>query len=502
MSELLIGIDIGTTSTIGTLIDGEGATLATVSRDTDLISDHPNWAEEEPAQWWANACAVIRELLERAEGPVAAVGVTGMVPALVLLDADGRVLRRSMQQNDARAVAEIAAMAEQADEELFFRMTGGGINQQLVGPKLRWLETHEPEVYARIATIFGSYDYIAFRLTGRPSVERNWALESGLYDLEARSFSPHLLELAHARAGWLPPIRDAHEVIGGVSAAAAAETGLPEGTPVVAGCADHVASAFVAGVVEDGDLLVKFGGAGDILLATSTLKPDRRLFVDHHITPGLWLTNGCMAASGSVLKWIAREFGRGTLTFRELDALADATPPGADGLVLLPYFLGEKTPLHDPHARGTLVGLGLHHGLGHVWRAALEGVVYGFRHHLAVFAEMGLEVKRVVSSNGGSQSATWLQIAADCLGHEITHIARHPGSCLGAAYVAGVGAGVFRSYGEVSRYVEPGRTFIPRPEHAAVYDHGFGRFRETYERLKPMYPRLVARSGDADGAGA
>ena len=271
-------------------------------------------------------------------------------------------------------------------------------------------------------------------------------MESGLYDVESRAFTPGLLTLGHAQADWLPPIRDPHEVIGAITAQAAAATGLAEGTPVVAGCADHVASAFVAGVVDDGDLLVKFGGAGDILLATQDLKPDPRLFVDYHIVPGLHLTNGCMAASGSVLKWIARELGRDTLRYAELDALAAETPPGADGLILLPYFLGEKTPLHDPHARGTVVGLGLHHGLGHIWRSALEGVVYGFRHHLAVFDEMGLAVKRVVSSNGGSESAVWLQIAADCLGHPITHVARHPGSCLGAAYVAGVGVGMFDDY--------------------------------------------------------
>ena len=491
MSELLIGLDIGTTSTVGTLIDGAGATLATVSRETDLHSDHPNWAEEDPDQWWDNSCAVIRELLTRAEGPIAAIGVTGMVPALVLLDANGRALRRSIQQNDARAVAEIEEMAAAVEPEAFLAMTGGSVNQQLVGPKLRWLARREPEAFAQIATIFGSYDYIAYRLSGALSVERNWALESGLYDVSERTFTPHLLELAHAKAGWLPPVRDAHEMIGQVTAEAAAATGLAEGTPVVAGCADHVTSAFVSGVVDEGDLLVKFGGAGDILLATGDLMPDPRLFVDYHIVPGLHLTNGCMAASGSVLKWIAREFGRGTLTFKELDAMAAETPPGADGLVLLPYFLGEKTPLHDPHARGTLVGMGLHHGLGHVWRAALEGVVYGFRHHLAVFDEMGVSVKRVVSSNGGSESAVWLQIAADCLGHEITHIARHPGSCLGAAYVAGVGAGVFDGYADVANYVEPGRTYNPRPAFKAVYDHGYGRFRETYERLRPMYPRLM-----------
>lgn len=491
VSDLLIGIDIGTTSTVGILADGAGNTLATARRETDLHSDHPNWAEEDPAQWWDNSCAVIAELVAAAGRPVAAVGVTGMVPALVLLDGQGQVLRRSIQQNDARAIDEIAAMEAEADSDAFFAMTGGSINQQLVGPKLRWLEAHEPALFARIGTAFGSYDYIAWKLSGARSVERNWALESGLYDVNTRAFGPDLLALGHARADWLPPIRDAHEVIGTLTADAAAATGLAEGTPVVAGCADHVTSAFVAGVIDDGDLLVKFGGAGDILLATRDLTPDPRLFVDYHIVPGLHLTNGCMAASGSVLKWIAREFGRGMLSFKELDAMAAETPPGADGLILLPYFLGEKTPLHDPHARGTLVGMGLHHKLGHVWRAALEGVVYGFRHHLNVFDEMGLAVKRVVSSNGGSESAVWLQIAADCLGHPVTHVARHPGSCLGAAYVAGVGVGVFADYAQVSRYVEPGRTYNPRPEMKAVYDHGYGRFRETYERLRPMYPRLL-----------
>ena len=176
MSGLLIGIDIGTTSTVGILIDDAGDALATARRETDLYSDHANWAEEEPAQWWDNTCAVIRELVANADRPVVAVGVTGMVPALVLLDSEGRALRRSIQQNDARAVAEIAAMREDSEDETFFAQTGGSVNQQLIGPKLRWLEAHEPDVFGRIATVLGSYDFIAFRLSGALSVERNWAL--------------------------------------------------------------------------------------------------------------------------------------------------------------------------------------------------------------------------------------------------------------------------------------------------------------------------------------
>ena len=440
-----------------------------------------------------NTCAVVRELIHEGgigAGEVAGVGITGMVPALVLLDEKGTVLRRSIQQNDARTAAEIDAMAAEMDADAFFRLTGGGYSQQLVGPRLRWLETHEPETFSRVATAFGSYDYITHRLTGARTVERNWALESGLMALDAGAWDDRLLALGHARAEFLPPIRDGHEVVGGISAEAAAETGLAEGTPVVAGCADHVASAWVAGVVDEGDVLVKFGGAGDILVAADTARPDPRLFIDHHMVPGLFLTNGCMAASGSVLKWVACELAGG-LDFAALDRLAADIRPGAEGLVLLPYFLGEKTPLHDPHARGTLIGLGLHHGIAHIWRAALEAVVMGFRHHMEVFAVMDLPVRRVVASNGGALSDVWLQVAADGLGQPVRQIERHPGSCLGAAYLAALGTGAEDDWSGVSAYVAEGREFAPDPVALATYDKLYPLFRETYEQLKPLYPRLA-----------
>ncbi|MEX1205192.1 MAG: FGGY-family carbohydrate kinase [Dongiaceae bacterium] len=502
----LLGLDIGTTSTIGILIDTAGRILAIASRPSRLISEHPNWAEEEPAEWWDNCRAIIAELLAgtgTAPGTIAAVGVTGMVPAVVLLDAAGRPLRRSMQQNDARAVAEIAALKGETDEAAFFARTGGGINQQLVAPKLRWLETHEPKLFADIATVLGSYDYIAYRLTGHLQVEQNWALESGLMALATGQFHPELVALAGIAADLLPPIRRSHEVVGEVSAAAASATGLSPGTPVVAGCADHVASAYVAGAVADGDLVLKFGGAGDILLSTSTPVTDPRLFIDYHIVPGLYFSNGCMAASGSLLNWIARELAAaeaeraraaGESVHARLDRLAAQVPAGADGVVLLPYFLGEKTPLHDPHARGTLIGLGLHHRLAHVWRAALEGVVFGFRHHVDVFAERGLAVGRVVACDGGAASDLWLHIAADVLDRPVQRLRNHPGSSLGAAYVAGYGVGLFKDWAGIAAYVAPGELFTPDPAHRAPYDRAYGIYRELYDRLQTLFPRLTAPS--------
>jgi xylulokinase len=498
---LTVGIDIGTTSTIGILIDTDGRTLALASRPTDLHSDHPGWAEEDPEQWWRNTCAVARELLQRSgrQGrDVAAVGVTGMLPAVVLLDGADRLLRRSIQQSDGRTGREVEELRAEFDPAEFVRRTGNGINQQLVAAKLRWLERHEPEVFARIATVFGSYDYLNWRLTGVKALEHNWALESGFLELATGEPAADLVALGHIEPLALPPVRRSHEVIGAVTAEAAAATGLAAGTPVVAGCADHVASAFVAGIRNDGDLLLKFGGAGDILLATGMPKPDPRLFLDYHIVPGLFMPNGCMACSGAVLNWIVRELAGGAgldasseKPHAALDRRAAAVPAGAEGLILLPYFLGEKTPLHDPYARGTLVGLGLHHTLAHIWRAALEGIAFGFRHHVEVFEELGQSVRHVVASDGGAGSPIWMQIAADVLGLPIHLLRGHPGSCLGAAYVAGFGIGAVADWDGIRRFVTPAGVVEPEPANAVAYREHYALFRETYRRLRPLYPRLA-----------
>jgi len=505
--QAFLGLDIGTTSTGGILIDAEGRTLATAERPSELVSRHANWAEEDPALWWRNCCGLVGDLLKAcglvAEN-VAAVGVTGMVPAVVLLDRAGAVLRPSMQQNDARATREIDEMQARFDGKRFFALTGGSINQQVVAPKLRWVERNEPEVFKRIATVFGSYDYIAWKLTGIRSIEHNWALESGLMDFAAGEFAPALVAEAGISLDALAPIHASHERLGVVTAEAAKATGLKAGTPVVAGCADHVASAYVAGAARDGDLVLKFGGAGDILLSTAKAATDPRMFIDYHILPDHYFSNGCTAASGSLLNWIVRELGAGEAEkAREaglsvhawLDRQAAPLPPGSDGVVLLPYFLGEKTPLHDPHARGTIVGLGLHHKLAHIWRAALEGVIFGFRHHVDVFKEMGLKVERVFACDGGAASDLWLQIAADTLSVTVTRIDEHPGSSLGAAYVAGYGIGAFQDLAGVSRYVAQGKVFRPDPARSRIYDRAYANFRETYERLKTLYPRLDPNTG-------
>ncbi len=500
MPDALLGIDIGTTSTKAVVIDGGGNLLAEASRPADLSSPQAGWAEEDPRQWWQNLAAVIPECLDRAgvkANHIAAVGVSGMVPTLILVDHEGQVVRPSLQQNDARALMEIEELQQQTSAEDILTRTGSAITQQSIGPKLLWLLRHEPEHFHRAAWVMGSYDYIVYRLTGARSVERNWALESGLFDFQRQDWDDDLLHLANIERTSLGEVHWPAEIAGQVTPWAAREIGLRAGTPVVAGSADHIASAVSAGLKEEGDLLVKLGGAGDILCCVDRAEVDARLFLDYHDIPGKFLVNGCMASSGSLIRWFRDQFAAG-LEYSDLDAQAARLPAGADGLVLLPYFLGEKTPLNDPWSRGTLVGLTLSHTRAHVYRAVLEGIAYGFKHHLVVLAEHGHTAKRARVTNGGAKSRLWRQITADVLGVQLEEIAHHPGSSLGAAFIAGKGVGVFRDWNEIERFIRIEAVTEPRPENFALYQDLFKIYRQIYENLKTTYPELVRLAEPSD----
>ncbi|MFO3797303.1 MAG: FGGY-family carbohydrate kinase, partial [Anaerolineales bacterium] len=457
-----------------------------------LRSPFPAWAEEDPEEWWQNLPQLVHTCLtnsnRRAE-EIAAIGVSGMVPTLILLDEQGHILRPSIQQNDARSYQEIADFKAQVDEAEILQRTGSAITQQSIGPKLLWLRRHEPEVMQRARHVMGSYDFIVHRLTGAFSLERNWALESGLFDLHRQDWDDHLLELSTIDRSWLGKVHWPAEIVGEVTPAAAAFTGLAAGTPVVAGSADHIASAFSAGLKQQGDLLVKLGGAGDILYCLDTPVVEARLFLDYHVIPGKFLINGCMAASGSIIKWFRNEFAPHS-SYQELDAEAEAISPGSDGLILLPYFLGEKTPIFDPQARGLFLGLTLSHRRAHLYRAILEGISFGFFHHLQVLAELGFEATHARVTNGGARSRLWKQITADVLGIPLEQIAHHPGSSLGAAFVAGMGVGAFDSWNEIERYITIEAVTEPNLAHHARYRQLFTLYRETYERLKDLFPRL------------
>ena len=489
----VIGLDIGTTSTIGILIRLPDAIVAVASRPVQLAAPHPGWAEENPAQWWDNSCAVLRELTAALDGALLGLCVTGMLPAVVLLDAAGAVLRPSIQQSDARCGREVDELAHEIDEARFLARTGNGINQQLVTAKLRWIERHEPATFRRIATVCGSYDYINLKLTGVRAVEQNWALEAGFIDLADNAIADDLVRLAHVPRDAVPRKSVPQDVLGGVTAAAARATGLPEGLPVFGGAADHMASTLAAGIVAPGDVLLKFGGSGDVIIAADRVRPDPRLYTDYHLIPGLYAPNGCMAAGGSALNWLAGVLAPvtadGETPHRALDRMAERVPAGSEGLLCLPYFLGEKTPIHDPLARGTFTGVSFTHGPGHLWRALLEAVAYAQKHHVDVLEELGYAPRRFFASDGGSQSRVWMRMMADILQAPVRLLENHHGSCVGAAWVAAVASGSGATWEDVLRLVRYGEVIAPDPGNAEIYTRGYADFRALYVTLRPFFHR-------------
>lgn len=492
MDTYLLGIDIGTTATKSIILHPTKGIVAEDEKVSTLRSPHPVWAEADPDEWWDNVAHVTRACLSKADidaHQVAGVGVTGMVPTLIILNKDGKHLRPSIQQNDARAFAEIRYMRANLDEAEVLGRTGSAITQQSIGPKAIWLSKNEPEIVRTVAHLMGSYDFIVHKMTGAVSCERNWALESGLFDLHRQDWDDELLNISGIRREWLGQIHWPSDVVGHITAEAAERLGLAAATPVVAGSADHIASAFSAGLKEPGDLLVKLGGAGDILYCLDRIIVDQRLFLDYHLTPGKYLLNGCMATSGSILKWFRQNLTAET-PFSVLDQEAGTVCAGSQGLILLPYFLGEKTPVHDPLARGVWLGLTLSHSRAHMFRSVLEGIAYGFKHHLAVLAERGLAVTKTRVTNGGARSGLWKQITADVLGLPLEHVARHSGSSLGAAFIAGMGVGVFQRWEEIENFIHIDTIIRPDPVNHERYNRLFETYLDLYMSLRDTFPRL------------
>ena len=486
----VLGIDVGTTGLKALALERERGIVAQAELPHELRSPRPGWAEEDAEQWWNTTVEAIRTLLMSVPADdIEAIGVSGMVPAMVLLDEAGRPVRPSIQQNDARAIVEVEELRAAVNLDEFLRITGCSPNQQNIDVKWRWLQRHEPHSIERTAHLCGSYDFIVYRLTQTYTLEENWAAESGLYDVREHHWHAPYLEHAGLNPAILPPVHSPVEIVAGVSDVAARLTGLRAGTPVVAGSADHVAAALAAGLTESGDILLKFGGAGDILYCDSRSNPDPHFFFDYHDIPGLTLINGCMAASGSLVKWFAREFAAGASP-AALDKEAEAIPPGAGGIVALPYFLGEKTPIFDPAARGVFAGVMLHHTRAHLYRAILEAVCYGFLHHLTLLQAAGRPVRRVVAADGGSRSTLWMQMVADVVNLPVQVVAGEAASALGAAYVAAMGAGMFSSWGDIARFISQGPTYMPQQEAAATYRQGFLLYRELYARLQSYLPEL------------
>jgi xylulokinase len=492
MTTHTIGIDIGTTGTKTVLFDTASGIVGQAARETTLYSSHPGFAEADTAQWYTGVVESIREVVSNSGisgDAVTAVAVSGMVPAVIPVDVEGKPLRRAILQNDARAHLEVGELAAALDGVDLVAMTGSALTQQSVAPTTLWLRANEPGVYEQTAHYVGSYDWVLTALGAEVHVEQNWALESGLFTIDG-DIADAVLAAAGLDAATLPPVHRPGSRVGGLSREAAEQTGLPAGTALVVGGADHVLSAFAAGVNRPGDALVKLGGAGDILVASDTRVVDERLYLDAHPVPGHWLPNGCMATSGSLIRWFQALIGGDDLVVLD----DEAATAGPSEVLCLPYFLGEKSPIHDPDLRGVFAGMHLGHTRADLYRSVLEAIAFGFRHHVDVFTDIGIRPSRVMITNGGSKSTLWKQIHADVLGIELRPVRGHPGASLGAAVIAAIGVGALDDWSDAARFVSLDPPVVPDPVRRAAYDDAYPIWRDLGAATAPISHAMASRT--------
>jgi xylulokinase len=503
---LLLGIDVGTSGAKALLIDATGAVLAAATEEYPLLTPRPLWAEQHPADWWAAAAAAVRRVLGTngvAADHIAGVGLSGQMHGMVLLDQAGAVLRPAILWNDQRTGPQCAAITEQLGLTRLLEWIANPVLPGFTAPKILWVREHEPEIYSRIAQALLPKDYVRYRLTGAYATEVSDASGTALLDVRQRRWSAEMLAALDIPESWLPPVYEAPVPSAAISAAAAAETGLRPGTPVVGGGGDQAAGAVGSGIVQQGVVSVTLGTSGVVFAAADQfmLEPLGRLHAFCHAVPGGWHLMGVMLSAGGSLRWYRDTLGREEVVqaaarnvdpYELLLAQAAAAPPGSEGLLFLPYLSGERTPYADPDARGVYCGLTLRHGKPHLVRAVLEGVTYGLRDSLELLRALGLTISQVRASGGGARSAGWRQLLADVFETEIVLTNVTEGAAFGAALLAGVGAGLYPDvHAACAATIRVTDRVGPGPD-APVYADYYPLYRALYPALAPLFQSVSA----------
>jgi xylulokinase len=496
MRRLFLGVDVSTTGAKALLIDEKGQVVASATTALSLQTPKPLWSEQDPHEWWSGTAASIRKALAdaRAKGPdVAAVGLTGQMHGLVLLDGNRNVLRPAILWNDQRTGAECEEIQRRVGKAELIRETGNVALTGFTAPKILWVRNNEPEVYEKVRLVLLPKDYVRLRLTGDAAMDKADGSGTILFELKARDWSKTVLDHLEVPAEWLPPTFEGPEVTGTVTAEAATETGLAPGTPVMAGGGDQSAGAVGAGAVRPGVVSLTLGTSGVVFATTDAplVEPEGRLHAFCHAVPGKWHFMGVTLAAAGSLQWY-----HDTLTpndsFDGIVREAATAPAGSEGLVFLPYLSGERTPYPDPLARGSFVGLTMRHGRAHMTRAVLEGVAFSMKDCFALLQGAGLgEVSEVRIAGGGAKGALWRTIVASALNLPMVTVTSSEGAAYGAALLGAVGAGAWSSVEEAcdATIAITGRD-EPVPEWTKAYADLYPRYRELYPALKPTLDAL------------
>ncbi len=494
-----LGIDIGTYELKGVLVDSEGRVLASAARPHELIVPRAGWAEHRADEdWWGDFVWLSQRLLSESgldASEVKAVGASAIGPCMLPVDADGAPLMNAVLYGvDTRAAREIDDLAERIGADRILAHGGNALTSQAVGPKILWLKRNRPDIYARARMFLNSTSFLVHRLTGRFVTDPYSASNvAPLYDIESGTWSdalaPDITELER-----LPDIAWTTEIAGTVSAHAAEQTGLASGTPVIVGTIDAAAEAISVGVLDPGELMLMYGSTVFTIRIGSERIRDPRLWHAPWLFAGQYASMAGLATSGTLTHWFADELARDLSPEAAMGALAaegQASPPGANGLIFLPYFSGERTPIHDPNAKGAIIGLTLAHTRADIYRALLEGVAFATKHILDTYAEAGAPPSTIVAVGGGLRNRIWTETTSDVTGFTQTAPEIGLGAAYGDAFLARLALGdVSRS--AIKQWNPAGFTIAPDRAKARLYERRYAIFRALYPRLRDIMAELGA----------
>ncbi len=513
--DLLLGIDVGTTSLKAVLFDSDGRTLAEGSREYATAYPHPNWAEQDPEDWWRAVCTVLPQVLAAAGADpraIAGVGVSGQAPCLAPVDGGGRPVRPALLWLDRRAEPQCTWLRERVGEDRITGVNGGRIDPYYLAPKLLWLRDREPESYRQTAAVLQPNGYLVRKLCGTTSMDVSHGPLTLFFDSARLAYDAGLAEAMGLDLAKMPPVHACAEVVGEVTAIAASATGLAAGTPVIAGMCDGTAAAVEAGLLAAGDAVEMTGQSTVLLTCSDRPYLGRELIPLVHGAPGRYLVIGALVATGGALRWFRDQLGdieraaaslTGGDAFDLLSQEAARSPAGANGVVFLPYMYGERSPIWDSNARGVFFGLSLATTRADLVRAILEGGAYGLRHNLETAAAGGFRTTSLASVGGGARSAVWNQIKADVLQLPLSLPATAAGAPWGDALAAGVAVGVYPSFDEAfARLVRRQREFRPDAALAGRYESLYAIYRGLYPALRDGFRELaeaMARGSDDFG---
>jgi xylulokinase len=486
---VLLGLDVGTGGARTVAVDESGDVVAEASSEYPLHSPRPGWTEQDPEDWWAGAKEALGKVA--AEDEVVGLGLTGQMHGSVFLDASGEVIRPALLWNDQRTYRQCEKITESVGEGRLIQLAGNPALTGFQAPKVLWLRDEEPKNYSRVARVLLPKDYIRLRLTGEHATDASDAAGTLLLDVRRRDWSGEILDALEIPSEWMPNVYEGPESTGELDGDLAEELGMPDGIPVAAGGGDNAAAAVGVGVVKGGLLSSSVGTSGVLFAASEGFTPDPsgRIHAFCHAVPEEYHLMGVTLSAGGSLQWWRDATGAG---YDELVEAASGVPPGAEGLIFLPYLGGERTPHLDPQARGAFVGLTSRHGIPHMTRAVMEGVVYSLRDSLEIMRELDVPVDQVRATGGGARSPLWRQLQADVYGVPIHRTTADEGPAHGAALLGGVAAGVYRDVGEACAVVRLREEVTePDPERASIYEEHYEVYRSLYPATRSATSRLT-----------